>query len=311
MNSLWHWLLSDAGAGWIIGIIGLLGALYSWLKKERPPHILVQEVDKTSLLDVHASQREKIKVFFEKSDETRRIFGLEQRKLVIYNSGSRDVTDEINFTLHAKVSEDENGEKNFPNLLEVIFLPNLPVTILQKADEILITITIPHLNSYSNHRQYVTGYILSDTPVLIDAQGQGKGWSVYFVNDKVQRNLTIEKIFNVVSSISFLAIPLGFVLLIYGAIRDPLGIVYFNPTNENINAAVEAYRQNLLYRQTLHPLIRWIDFVDEDRSYISYWLLIFAAAIFIALLPAIRWLVQRFYNSLSLGIRSNSEFEDE
>ena len=64
MPRFWDWLIGEAGAGWIIGLLGLLGVLFTWLRRERPSRVIIQEINTIRLLDIHPSQRERLSVHY-------------------------------------------------------------------------------------------------------------------------------------------------------------------------------------------------------------------------------------------------------
>ena len=67
-NFITEWLIGEAGAAWIIGVLGILGAAYTWLRRERPVRIIVQELSHTRLLDIHPAQRDSLLVSYKTSD---------------------------------------------------------------------------------------------------------------------------------------------------------------------------------------------------------------------------------------------------
>ena len=85
MQSFWNWLIGEAGAGWIVGILGIIGGIYAWRKRERPPRVVLQEVNSVNLLDIHPSQAEKLEVYYtpdpERKDRMHKISRLYQSTL--------------------------------------------------------------------------------------------------------------------------------------------------------------------------------------------------------------------------------------
>ena len=97
-----EWLMSDAGAGWIVGILGLMLALISYLRRrEQPSRVVIQEVSRTRLLDIRFIPRsENLRVLFtDHLGIEKNIGSLEQREFVLYNTGTTDILDAISVSL--------------------------------------------------------------------------------------------------------------------------------------------------------------------------------------------------------------------
>ena len=100
MGSFWDWLVGEAGAGWIVGFIGLLLSLYAWLHRECAPKVIVQEVNSIRLLDIHSTQRESLSVFYTDSEGQQvRVQDLQQEEVVIYNNGTVDVREPLQLVI--------------------------------------------------------------------------------------------------------------------------------------------------------------------------------------------------------------------
>jgi hypothetical protein len=211
-----EWLVGEAGAGWIIGVIGVIGALYTWVKRERAPRIVIQEVETIRLLDIHKSLSGRLNVYYgEKQDKQEKINDLVQKKVVIYNYGTRDILEEINISFQIK----ENFGKNHSGFCRVILegSNNGQVeTIYNNDNEVFeeIKLTLPYLNSYHEHHEYNTVYILTNNPVKMELKrGSGKGWSSYIVTlSKIRQT---KRVFFVISG-GIVFIPMTIFMVIFG-----------------------------------------------------------------------------------------------
>jgi hypothetical protein len=84
MQAIWDWLITDAGAGWVLGILGITWALYTWKKRERPGQVVVREVDKFRLLEISPSQHPSLTFLYPTVQGTQTsITNLQQTKLII------------------------------------------------------------------------------------------------------------------------------------------------------------------------------------------------------------------------------------
>ena len=88
-----------------------LGYWIARLTRERPPRVIIQEISKFSLLEIHPNQRERLEIYYHAYAENmdkrvrRRINGLEQSVLVIYNNGSRDLEEPISISLKFEAAQ--------------------------------------------------------------------------------------------------------------------------------------------------------------------------------------------------------------
>jgi hypothetical protein len=181
--SFWDWFIGDAGAAWIIGILTVAGALFAYFRRERPPVILIQEIEQQSMLSIHEARKEKLQALYKDQDGQEYIVeNLQQKDVAIYNMGSKDVLEPITFTL---LVSDETDKKR--SLFEIIFDDNNckyeKQTADKHSDKLKAQITIPYLNSFQQHGHSQKAYFLSDTDTNITLEhGMGKGWSSRYVS---------------------------------------------------------------------------------------------------------------------------------
>jgi hypothetical protein len=70
VQGLWDWLITDAGAGWVLGLIGVVATFYAWRKQGRPTRVVVREIETIRLLDIHPSQHESVRVLYPNAQGT-------------------------------------------------------------------------------------------------------------------------------------------------------------------------------------------------------------------------------------------------
>ena len=173
MENPWtlNWFFSDAGAGWVLGIVSLLGSLIGFLwmirNKSRPKVVVCRELDRISLLRISKSAKEKISIKFNKKT----IQDLSQLRLEIYNDGSDFVED-----VKLEIILEENT-----SILEASFIvdpKNFESQMETKGN--CAEIIIPFLNPIAHHKQKIIVSIVCDgDPGKIKIVGGGKGWSVF------------------------------------------------------------------------------------------------------------------------------------
>lgn len=205
-----QWLTGEAGAGWIVGVVGIIvGALYYWKSRPQPPKIAIQEIRRTRLLDIHSSQQEKLKVTLIDSEGVEQdVKNLEQREFVIYNNGKSDLLEPVELSLKLAgeiVEEKKRGVWYFVN--NAMGRDNItvqatkserdyfqqwsfdnpeceisPFSVNEKQLITGIRFKIPYLNSYPAHQHYLVVRLIADGEYIYELNSRvGKGWSSYFV----------------------------------------------------------------------------------------------------------------------------------
>lgn len=252
MESFLAWLIGEAGAGWIFGFFGLIGAIYAWRVRERPPYVVVQEIDAFKLLNIHHSQRDTLEVYFStKPGERKAIFYLMQREIIIYNNGTKDINEEIQLELEALFPPQESSEQE-PILSLASDFDQVDFSLkYDKPNANLIqkfTLTIPYLNSYPTHKQFIRVHLIADRPFALDLiKGIGRGWSTKLVSlkelikIKLEIRLWIDRVTIFLLTFFFLALVLYFLTFISGNI----GQAQLNPTPANIQLALQEYKEQL------------------------------------------------------------------
>lgn len=166
-KSFLDWLFSTAGAGWIVGIVSLIGLLYTYLVRKRPNRLVCKEVSRTSLVKISKEVRDKIDVLFNNNP----VKNLAQVEINIFNKGSeviRDILLTVKFSKKTRV---------LATSFEVV--PENLVVTMDSIGSNLAKIKIPFLNPIRPHRHRIKANIVCDGDVeKYKVIGNGEGWSV-------------------------------------------------------------------------------------------------------------------------------------
>lgn len=205
MESAWElvgWLIGEPGAAWIIGLLMLLVAVIGLVLRERrresPARVVVQEVRRLKLLDIHASQQGSLAVFYIDDDGSQLpIFDLRQTEIVIYNDGTTDIIEPFDIVIRFSDSDSDfpvydafwrvsfdQGKCAAERLVEHLkILPRERFVSEERHESHGVRIKLPHLNSYPAHKDYVRAYLISDRDMGMRLWGRqsGRGWSARFI----------------------------------------------------------------------------------------------------------------------------------
>ncbi len=322
MQSFWDWLIGEAGAGWIIGFLGILGGVYAWLKRERPSHVVVQEVKRTTLLDIHPSQKEKLEVYYTPEPENREtVQNLVQSQIVIYNTGTRDISEDIRLEL--EISEGDSSEATSPVLIEPIFDdPTKSGRVYDEQNGTPITgvvITTPYLNSFPQLKHFVRGYLVSNRILDLKlSSGSGKGWSGRFIS--LDRMFEVEsRVRSILNRAVYFALASVLVLLALGSLIGLLEDRTFfqaalKPNRDNIAAGIQLCEETRKAHpceemwealQTTPLLARFISDPSEAFVAAAGILLVLATALLFVRNYFMGWIISRY-----LGTQPTSRFVD-
>lgn len=270
MQSFWQWFIGEAGAGWIIGILGLIGGIYAWLRRERPPKIVIQEVSHISLLDVHPSQSNRIHVGYSDTDGSEsKIESLQQIKLSIYNLGTRDISEAIDLVLTFRRKEqsansDDDGAVGFRRLVfDDVACKAEGMPTDGSANEQSVRITIPYLNSYRTHHHYAMAYLMTEHLVQLQlVRGSGKGWSARL--STLDQFWTFRRTMARAIQLTALGlICLSSVWFYVELLGSPVYGALYNPTTDNLDRLIALLTQHRESVQAhgLPPV--WTRFISE------------------------------------------------
>ncbi len=166
-KSFLDWLFSAAGAGWTVGIVSLIGLLYTYLVRKRPNKLVCKEVSRTSLVKISKEVRDKIDVSFNNNP----VKNLAQVEMDIFNKGSEVIKD---ISLTVKFSK---NTRVLATSFEVV-PENLAVTI-DSIESNQVKIKIPFLNPIRPHKHRIKANIVCDGDTeKYKVIGSGEGWSV-------------------------------------------------------------------------------------------------------------------------------------
>jgi hypothetical protein len=309
MQSFWNWLIGEAGAGWIFGLLGIALLLYSGLKREKPPRVIVQEVRRLRLLDIHPSQKDRLEVYYTTALGGREaVPNLAQRQIVVYNSGTTDILEEIRLELQIS-TPGSSQEENPHALMESIFdAPASSGLIYNGQDAGPVTgvyITIPYLNSFPVHKHYVTGYLISDQNLDLELlSGTGKGWSARFVSLRKAREIwrrlssILQKVVSALLASCLLTIVPLFFLVGSDYVR-----IRVNPAPSDVQLCAENCRENYERLLTLPLLARFTRSPDEVLLALGMVQLFLASAILFVRQYLIGWII-----TWRLGIQPPRKF---
>ncbi len=246
MQSFWQWFIGEAGAGWIIGILGVIGGVYAWLRRERPPRIVIQEVKQISLLDIHPSQSDKIHVGYSDTDGSEhKIESLEQVKLAVYNLGTKDITETVDFvlTFRRKKQPADAEDSESIGFWRLVFddatceAESIPTD--GSVHEQSVRIRIPYLNSYRTHHHYALAYLMTEHAAQLQlVRGNGKGWSASLstLDQFWTRRRTMAR---AVRMTAIGLVLLAGVLCFFVMLGDPFYAVQITPTLDNVDRLIE------------------------------------------------------------------------
>jgi hypothetical protein len=191
-KSFLDWLFSEAGAGWIFGIVSLIGLLLSLLLRKRPNRLVCKEVNRTSLIKIRKEVRDNIDVTFYKEP----VKNLALVEMVIFNKGSeviRDILLTVKFSKNTRV---------LATPLKVV-PENLAVTT-DSIESNQVKIKIPFLNPIRPHKHRIKANIVCDGDIeKYKVIGSGEGWSVQSL--RLPSKKESERSFWIMSGVFFIA----------------------------------------------------------------------------------------------------------
>jgi hypothetical protein len=196
MSDFFAWLFSESGIAWIVAIFSLGGWIIYWRRHEKPISMVIQEIENIELLNIHPSQKDNLLIQYNDETSSYPIQNLVQKKVILYNIGSVDITEPIEFSLFfSSAIKNQNKLNNFAKVVSErneckSFIKHDTVT---NKDEIVITVN--YLNSTKRHQHFITLYILTENFIeLLSKPVVGKGWSVYiFEKNRLSKIKPISK----------------------------------------------------------------------------------------------------------------------
>lgn len=163
MGDIYSWFASDAGAGWVFGILSLAVLIYTRRRDLRSTRIVVREIRRIEPISVGPSVKDKIKILF----NGREISQLGQIDLEIWNEGKDTISSPC---LAVEVPDDLeilDGELVGSGTASVAFEKNTA------------KLTFEYLNAFKEHKQVERLLLIVDGNIeRIKITGGGEGWSV-------------------------------------------------------------------------------------------------------------------------------------
>jgi hypothetical protein len=299
MQEFWNWLIGEAGAGWIFGIAGVIGILYSWQKRERPPYIIIEETQTLRLLNIHSSQDESLEIYYSTEPGSRQaIRNLIQKEFVIYNSGTRDISEHVRLEFKTSLSYIDLNDQEATLIYRDLNDQEAILSLASSFDQTVFTLAhdeskkikgfsleIPYLNSYLTHKQCVKVYLITNQYFKLElVKGIGKGWSSKFISlIEVKQTKRMLRLWISWIGIFLVAIfLLSFIFHHLTFITGYIGQAQLNPTPENIRLALQAYQERLESLQKIswierllllnNPPPRWFGFAFMTLCSLYYFL---------------------------------------
>lgn len=165
-SALWDWLFTEAGAGWVFGIVSLATLLVTSARRHRPGRVLVRDLHRTSLVRIRPDVRRRIAVAFDGAT----VSALGAIEVEVTNEGSdviRDPQITIVFGGGARVLEASSAKDH----------ADLPVRVETREESVVVS--LPFLNPFKDHRQGVRLSCVVDGSLRhVSVRGSGDGWSV-------------------------------------------------------------------------------------------------------------------------------------
>jgi hypothetical protein len=234
MNTFISWLFSDAGAGWIFGVLTLMAFIITRKYDFKPSRIVVEEKQRIEPVLVRKDIRERISISF----DGREVNQLGQIFVDIFNEGNKTITNPI-LTIQ------------FPEDIEILdgSLDDSLSGTVEKVRNIA-NIKFNFLNSRKEHRQVVKlSLVVNGAIGNIKVSGSGEGWSIRHI-----ALLTTEQLKKRAKVIIVLGVILFIGLLINTIWLD---LTYGIPFYE---ISIRAF---IGYLPTLIPMTIWLIFVYQ------------------------------------------------
>jgi hypothetical protein len=162
-NGWSQWFYTNAPAAWISAVVATVGFVLVLRSRKKPKRVVVREVEKSSLVRIWPSVRDKIHMTFNGHP----VQNLGQIDLEILNEGS-EVISHPGF---------EVSLADGSTILDVLLTPIDPHATAQ-VNANRVVIVLPYLNPYAEHKQVVKLSILVDGDTEhVAVSGDGVGWS--------------------------------------------------------------------------------------------------------------------------------------
>jgi hypothetical protein len=188
-DSIWNWLTSEAGAGWVFGFVALAALVFTIVTRNRPRRAIAKEIHRISLVQIREGVKDRIKVRFD-NKQVKNLAGI---VFELTNTGSQPIS---NFSFRM----------TFPDSVKILslFSPSTGhgANVTTNADKNVGRVQMSYLNPYREHKQavFVTA-IIDGTVHECKISGGGEGWSLKHVPypnpQALQRKLRFRALFGI------------------------------------------------------------------------------------------------------------------
>lgn len=166
MRSLTDWLFSEAGAGWVFGLVSLIAFIMTIFNRRGPNRLVINELHKARLVNVHEEVDDKVQIIY--SGEPVKILG--QIEIEMFNEGIAAIKE-------AEITCSLPEDTKILDMFLISSTGNLPTEKHTNGNK--ATIKLPYVNSYREHHHVIKLLINVDGEVeTIRFEGAGEGWSV-------------------------------------------------------------------------------------------------------------------------------------
>lgn len=229
MSSFFAWLFGESGVAWIVAVFSLGGWIIYWRRHEKPISIVIQEIENIELLNIHPSQKSNLSVQYSDGNSSYPIQNLVQKKVILYNVGSTDIVDPIEFSFtFTTTNKNPNKSNNFTKVISERDECKPIVKPSQQNNNDEVAISINYLNSTKKHQHYITLYILTENFIeLLTKSVVGKGWSVrFFEKNRLSKIKPISKTLYYVFVVGVIIPLLNPAMLFFGEIIKMIGLLF-------------------------------------------------------------------------------------
>lgn len=176
MDKWADWLLSEAGAGWVIGILSLLALILTNIRRVRPQRVLCREVGTYRLASLAHAARTRLAVLFDGQP----VEMPSQLLVEILNEGFKTIKHVVlvmEFPCYTKVlcAEANTLPEHFETSVSIIS-PNK------------VRVSTPFLNPFREHKHSIrVSFVCDGPPLCVKVVGGGVDWSVRHIGQATAR----------------------------------------------------------------------------------------------------------------------------
>jgi len=242
-QSITDWLVSSAGAAWIIGILGFAFGIFQWLRgRERPSRVIVEQVLETTLLSAPKDPHDVVRVRILYAEEPIDMLWMTELRL-------RNVSKTVISEPKIFIQVDDETKVLDIQVQEVPPGSEAERVSLSVKDNTFM-VAYPYLNPFHEHKQETTIKVLCDRkPETVTVEGGGKGWSIAFLSSSRKGHIekTVKRIY-IWGSILLIASFLG-ALVVYS---------YFGHNDLARQWGLSSLVLFTLFTFLVQPILKWL-----------------------------------------------------